>query len=360
MPEPEFAHHRHRIALADFEADVVDDSGLAWIIGADPVDGEDRRRIAGGAFDEPVAGDALAHQAARIFLLRLLQDLPGVAELDDLAALEHHDAIGDLRDDREVVGYVQRRRAVLANEFAKRGEALDLRRHVERGGRLVEDQNVGLGDHRHRRHHALQLPAGDLMGIARADRLRARQIELPEKVDRLGARRLRRQHAVADRGFAHLLHQRVRRIERGGGALRDIGDLGPAQRAPLVGADRADVLVAEDDGAANDIAVAAGVAHRGQADRRLAGAEFADQADHLAALQGQRNVLDQHGALGGVGPHRDTHRANVENDRIVTRARLVLHALAHAPSPWPLEWIASIQSTTKLTPMVNAAIAPAG
>ena len=247
--------------------------GLAWIIGADPVDGEDRRRIAGGAFDEPVAGDALAHQAARIFLLRLLQDLPGVAELDDLAALEHHDAIGDLRDDREVVGYVQRRRAVLANEFAKRGEALDLRRHVERGGRLVEDQNVGLGDHRHRRHHALQLPAGDLMGIARADRLRARQIELPEKVDRLGARRLRRQHAVADRGFAHLLHQRVRRIERGGGALRDIGDLGPAQRAPLVGADRADVLVAEDDGAANDIAVAAGVAHRGQADRRLAGAD---------------------------------------------------------------------------------------
>ena len=195
-----FAHHRQRVALAHFQADVVDDSGLAWIIGADVVDGQDRRLVARAArLDELVAGDALAHQAARIFLLRLLQDLPGIAEFDHLAALEHHDAIGDLRDDREVVGDVERRRAVPANELAKRGEALDLRRHVERGGRLVEDQDVGLGDHRHRRHHPLQLAAGDLMGIARADRLGARQIELPEKVDRLGARRLRRQHAVADR-----------------------------------------------------------------------------------------------------------------------------------------------------------------
>ena len=74
-----------------------------------------------------------------------LKDLPGVAELDHLAALQHHDPVGDLGDDREVMGDVERRRAVLADELAKRRQALDLRRHVERRGRLVEDEDVGLG-----------------------------------------------------------------------------------------------------------------------------------------------------------------------------------------------------------------------
>ena len=44
----------------------------------------------------------------------------------------------------------------------------DLRLHgdVERGGRLVGDQQVGLVGERHRDHHALALPAGQLMRIA--------------------------------------------------------------------------------------------------------------------------------------------------------------------------------------------------
>ena len=71
---------------------------------------------------------------------------------------------------------------MLADELAKRGEAFDLRRHVERGRRLVEDEDVGLGDHRHRRHDALQLAARHLMRIAAADRLGARQVEFAEKL----------------------------------------------------------------------------------------------------------------------------------------------------------------------------------
>ena len=141
--------------------------GLPGIVGAHVVDGEDRDFGGDGGVDERVARDAFAHQAARIFLLRLLQDLPGIAEFDHFAASQHHDAVGDLGDDGEVVGDVERRGAVLADELAERGEAFDLGRHVKRGGRLVEDENVGLGDHRHRRHHALELSAGNLMRIAR-------------------------------------------------------------------------------------------------------------------------------------------------------------------------------------------------
>ena len=147
------------------------------------VDGEDRRLCGDVGVDEIVAGDAFAHQAAGVVLLRLEQDLSRIAEFDDLAVPQHHDSIRDLRDDREVVGDVEGRGAMLANELAEGGEALDLSGHVKRGCRLVEDEDVGLGDHRHRRHHALELSAGNLMRIARAERLRARQIELPEQAD---------------------------------------------------------------------------------------------------------------------------------------------------------------------------------
>ena len=53
----------------------------------------------------------------------------------------------------------------------------DLRLHgdVERGGRLVGDQQVGLVGERHRDHHALALAAGELMRIAREPRLPDRE-----------------------------------------------------------------------------------------------------------------------------------------------------------------------------------------
>ena len=177
------------------------------------IDGEDWDLGGDVGVHEIMPRDALPHQAARIVLFRLKQDLPRIAEFDHFAASQHHDAVGDLGDDGEVVGDVERRRSVLADELAESGEAFDLSGHVKRGGRLIEDENVWLGDHRHRRHDALELSAGNLMGIAGPDRLRARQIELLEQADRFRARLSRRQYAVPHRSFADLFHQRVRGIE---------------------------------------------------------------------------------------------------------------------------------------------------
>ena len=66
------------------------------------------------------------------------------AELDHLAVPQHHDAVGDLGHHGEIVRDVERRRAVLADQLAERGQHVDLRGHVERGGRLVEDEESGL------------------------------------------------------------------------------------------------------------------------------------------------------------------------------------------------------------------------
>ena len=249
-----------------------------------------------------------------------------LAEFDHLAAPEHHDAIGDLRDDREVVGDIQRGGAVLADQFAERRQAFDLRRHVQRGRRLVEHDDIGPRDHRHRRHRALQLPAGDLVRIAIADGHRIGQIELLEQAYRLGARLGRLQHPMPDRGLADLVHQRHRRIEGSRGALGDVGDARPPELTALVRAHLANVLAVQHDLAADDETVAASVAHRGQSDRGLAGAGFADQADHLAAFEHQRNVVDQHGAVAPICAHLNSHGPDVEDDR-------VFHRYVHAPSP---------------------------
>ncbi len=315
-----------------------------------------QRRLAGvevGA--EGVAGDPLGDQPSRVFLARRLQDLVGGAVLDHLAVAQHHDVVGDLRDHREIVGDVDRRRAVLANQFSERCQHLDLRGDVEGGRRLVKDQNVGLRRHRHRRHRPLQLPARDLMRIAVAERIGVRQFQRAEQLPRFRQRLRHRHQAVPHRDLAHLLHQRHRRVEAGGGALRDVGDAGAAQRAPLRRRHLADVAALEIEFSARHHAAAARVAERAQADRGFARARFADQPDHLAAPQLEADIVHQHRARALVGAHLDAQFFDVQ-DGLADAPPLA----AHAPPPCAREWMDNIQSTTKFTPMVRIAIAPAG
>ena len=56
---------------------------------------------------------------------------------------QDHDAIGDLGDESEIVRHIDRRHPVTAHEIAHDRQNLDLRRDVERGRRLVEDDEVG-------------------------------------------------------------------------------------------------------------------------------------------------------------------------------------------------------------------------
>ncbi len=97
------------------------------------------------------------------------------ADLAHAAVAQHEDVVGHLRDYRQVVADVDRRHLALAHDAAERAQHLDLRRHVERRGGLVEDHQLGVGDQRHRRHQPLQLAAGDLVRVALADGLGLRQ-----------------------------------------------------------------------------------------------------------------------------------------------------------------------------------------
>jgi hypothetical protein len=75
---------------------------------------------------------------------RPAEDLPGRSRLDDPPRVHDRDAIGELRHDAEVVGDEDEGEARFPLDVLQQAQVLSLDRHVERGGRLVGDQEARL------------------------------------------------------------------------------------------------------------------------------------------------------------------------------------------------------------------------
>ena len=88
------------------------------------------------------------------------------AVLDHVAVVHHQHLVGDLRDDAHVVGDEQHRQPVLDLQPLDQPQDLRLRGDVERGGRLVGDQQFRPAGERHRDHRALPHAAAELERIA--------------------------------------------------------------------------------------------------------------------------------------------------------------------------------------------------
>ncbi len=125
-----------------------------------------------------------------IGMLRRGEDISGRAPLDDLPA--SHDAypVGHLPHDAEIVGDQQHGHVELGLELEQKVEDLRLNGHVERRGRLVGDQEIGLVGKRHGDHHPLPLPARKLMRIGLEAALGVVDADLVEEVEHARARGL--------------------------------------------------------------------------------------------------------------------------------------------------------------------------
>ena len=195
------ADHAERLALAHREADAIDRLDVPdrraqksaldrkpdlQIVGRhhDRLLGPRRRRIGLRLGGEQVAG---------IGMFRRVEDLLDRPLLHDLAAVHDADPIGDAAHDAEIVGDEQQAHAEPRADFGEQRQNLRLHGDVERRGRLVRDQQVGLVGERHRDHHALALAAGQLMRIALQPRLRLGNADLPQQLERPRPR-----HRVAD------------------------------------------------------------------------------------------------------------------------------------------------------------------
>ncbi len=231
------------------------------------------------------------------------------------------------------MGDIDRGGVELIDDVANRAEHVDLGGDgdVEGRGRLIENDEIRAARHGHRRHRALQLPARNLVRVAVADLLGIRQQQPPVEILGVGFRRASALHTVLHRSLRKLVDQPVRRVERGGGALRHVGDPCPAQRAPRLFGCLHQIDAVEDDRAAGDPAAGSGKRHGGQSHGGLAGARFSDEAQHLAAVQRDVDALDDL-VPGLVDLALDAQPAHLEHD--LARARRALIS-AHLSSRSP-------------------------
>ena len=117
-----------------------------------------------------------------------------------------------------------------------------------------------------------------------------------------------------------------RRVERGAGILRHVGDEpAPQLPGPRLPA-HVDLLAGDADGALDDADARARVAEQREGRRRLAGARLADEPEDLAGRDGQGDVLDHRLARGeldaqAVDGERRRRGAHGATDGAAERAR---------------------------------------
>ena len=94
-------------------------------------------------------------QPDRVRVLRVREQLLDGRLLDLAARVHDDDAVGDVRDDAEVVRDQDDRGPETLAQLTQEVEDAGLDRHVQRRGRLVGDQDLRVAGERHRDHHAL-------------------------------------------------------------------------------------------------------------------------------------------------------------------------------------------------------------
>jgi hypothetical protein len=264
-------------------------------------------------------------QAARVRMLRRGLKAGGRCGLDDLARVHDRDPVGELDQQRQVVGDEQDSEAELLLEVLHLLEDLALHDDVERGGRLVHDQELGLEGQGHGDDHALAHAAGELVRES-ADPTRVDTDDV-EQLARACQSRLLRDALVRAHHVDELVadtHDRVERVHR---ALKDHRDVAPPVAAQLLALLRDEVVAAEEDAAARNARRRPQDLHHGVGDGALAAARLACEAHDLACMDGQVDGVDRTHApvagrvLDGELPQLD--------DRLAPRGRHRRHPLDH-------------------------------
>ena len=250
----------------------------------------DGRQARGARPVEPRHG---LQQAERVRVPRRAEHRIGGALLDDAAGIHHVDAVGVARDDAEIVGDDHQGDPEALAEVFHQLQDLGLDGDVERGGRLVGDDQRGIAGQRDGDHHPLTHAARQFVrvlveaagGIGDADQIEQRLCA--------GAGGRLRQSEMDDERFGDLRRDGEHRVERGHRLLEDHRDVLAAQPPHGVARQPGKVLAAEQDAAADD---ASGMRrqqpHDAQRGHRFAAAGFADHGDEFARAHIVAHAVD--------------------------------------------------------------------
>ena len=104
-------------------------------------------------------------QSRRIRMRRGLQHARDRSAFDDAAGVHNRNRVGDLGGDAKIVRDEDHPHTQLALQSPQQDQHLNLHRRVERGGRLVGEQQARVAADRHRYHRALAQAARQLVWI---------------------------------------------------------------------------------------------------------------------------------------------------------------------------------------------------
>src|SRR5688572_24246224 len=191
-----------------------------------------------------------AHQTRCVRVLRVVDDLLHGADLHDAARVHHGHAVRGFRDDTHVVRDQHDGGAVVAAQALQERDDLRLDRDVERGGRLVGDDEARVGAERKRDHDALAHTAGELVREVVDTPLRSGNSDLAEQLDGPLARIGGRERQVRLDRLDELASDREERIQRRERILEDRPDAPPAHLSHLFPGEVVDASAFEEDLAA--------------------------------------------------------------------------------------------------------------
>ena len=134
-----------------------------------------------------------------------------------------------LGDDAEVVRDQHQRHAALALQAQQQGEHLRLHGDVERGRRLVGDEQARVAGDRHRQHDALAHAARELVREGVEAALRVGDLDVLQQLQRARASRPARAAFVQRDRLHQLERDRERRVEARHRVLEDHRDLAAEQ-----------------------------------------------------------------------------------------------------------------------------------
>ena len=243
-------------------------------------------------------------QPARVRMQGMIEQPAHRGLLDGPAGVHHQDPIGGLGDHPHVVGDHHDRHAELVAQIHQQFEDLCLDGHIQRGRRLIGDQQPRAADQRDRQHDALTLAAGQLMRIIGHARSGGGDSDLLQHLDGAGETILLGQAFMRADRFHDLLANGEDRVQRGHRFLENHCDAGATQTLHRAVGQFQKILSLELDAAAADAGRRAWQqAHDGQRGDAFAAAGFADDAEDFALLQAEGNVFDG-GHLAAAGLER--------------------------------------------------------
>ncbi len=192
-------------------------------------------------------------QPPSVGVLRTGEELAGGPLLNDPPGVHHRDLVAHLGNHPEVVGDEEHRRAGGALQRAHQLQDLSLDRNVERGRRLVGDQQLRRACQRHRDHRPLPETARELVRIGVGPLLRVRHADGVQQLDRSLAGGPLGEPLVQQQRLGDLVADGEDRVERGQRLLKDHRDVVATDPAHRLLRQREQVAPVEADLAADNL-----------------------------------------------------------------------------------------------------------